>query len=69
LKGIVLCKSWTRPNMNTGLHLTKVNGAIDKDKGIVQLRRQKALAAEKDTQKHTRLQSALKALAEASFRN
>ena len=40
---------------------------IDGDKDIVQLRLQKALASEKDSQKQARLQSALKALAETSF--
>ena len=42
---------------------------IDGDKDIVQLRLQKALKAEKDSQKQARLQSALKALAETSFAN
>jgi hypothetical protein len=37
---------------------------IEGDKDIVQLRLQKALAAEKDSQKQARLQSALKSLAE-----
>lgn len=41
---------------------------IERDKDIVQLRLQKALAAEKDLQKQARLQSALKALAEISLR-
>jgi hypothetical protein len=38
---------------------------IDGDKDIVQLRLQKALAAEKDSQKQARLQAALKAVAES----
>lgn len=42
---------------------------IDGDKDIVQLRLQKALAAEKDSQKQARLQSALKSLADTSFGN
>jgi hypothetical protein len=42
---------------------------IEGDKDIVQLRLQKALAAEKDSQKQARLQSALKALAESAFAN
>jgi hypothetical protein len=39
--------------------------SIDGDKDIVQLRLQKALAAEKDLQKQTRLQAALHSLAES----
>jgi hypothetical protein len=42
---------------------------IEGDKDIVQLRLQKAFAAEKDSQKQTRIQLALKALAETSFTN
>jgi hypothetical protein len=45
----------------------KVLCRIDGDKDIVQLRLQKALAAEKDSQKQARLQMALKMLSEASF--
>jgi hypothetical protein len=45
----------------------KVLYRIEGDKDIVQLRLQKALAAEKDSQKQARLQSALKSLAETSF--
>lgn len=47
----------------------KVLYRIEGDKDIVQLRLQKALKAETDTQKQVRLQSALKALAETSFAN
>jgi hypothetical protein len=43
--------------------------SIEGDKDIVQLRLQKALNAEKDSQKQARLQAALKSLAEMSFRN
>ena len=42
---------------------------IDGDKDISQLRLQKALAVEKDSQRQARLQTALKALAEASAKN
>lgn len=42
---------------------------IEGDKDIVQMRLQKALAAEKDSQKQARLQGALKALSETSFAN
>jgi hypothetical protein len=42
---------------------------IEGDKDVVQLRLQKALAAEKDSQKQARLQAALKALAETSLAN
>jgi hypothetical protein len=47
----------------------KILYRIDGDKDIVKLRLQKALAAQKDSQKQARLQSALKALAETSFVN
>lgn len=47
----------------------KVLYRIDSDKDIVQLRLQKALAAEKDPQKQVRLQSALKIFAETPFVN
>ena len=47
----------------------KVLCHIEGDKDIVHLRLQKALAAEKDSPRQARLQSALKALAETSFSN
>ena len=47
----------------------KVLCRIEGDKDIVQLRLQKALAAEKDSQKQARLQRAFKSLAETSFAN
>ena len=45
----------------------KVLYRIDGDKDIVQLRLQKAMAAQKDSNKKARLQAALKALADSSF--
>jgi len=45
----------------------KVLYRIDGDKDIVQLRLQKAIAAQKDSNKKARLQVALKALADSSF--
>ena len=45
----------------------KVLCRIDGDKDIVQLRLQKAIAAQKDSNKKARLQAALKALADSAF--
>jgi hypothetical protein len=45
----------------------RVLNLIEGDKDIVQLRLQKALNAEKDSNKQARLQAALKSLAESSF--